>query len=64
MIERKEEVKVYVTQAICGDDCDTVIVPTGVMLPVHPPLYEHRCPACYKRHNLSALYPLTTYEKD
>lgn len=44
-------------------DCGGRMVPTGMCLTVHPPLWPHKCITCGKIENLDHTYPRVDYRK-
>ena len=57
---RREKVKVYAVHWDC--QCGGEMVPTGMVLTVHPPLYPHTCDQCGRSANAGRTYPYTDYE--
>lgn len=39
------------------------MVATGKVLPMNPPLYEHKCTVCELTENLSTTYPTIAYNE-
>lgn len=55
------EVKVYQDRLYCPA-CETEMKFTGAVLLSNPAQYEHKCPKCEKRLNVSKSYPCIRYE--
>lgn len=57
---KEQEVKVFMERLFCNK-CETEMEPTGVVLCSFPPQYEHYCPNCNNRLNVSKSYPSVKY---
>lgn len=63
MTERQYPVRLVGVDWIC-DACGAgVCLPTGLILPVSPPRYQHRCSNCGAVAALSRTYPSTNLER-
>lgn len=62
MAEIKQEVKTYCIHYRC--DCGAgEMIPAGVVLSCHPPLYPHNCNKCGKSMTFEKRYPHYITEK-
>lgn len=59
---KSKEVKVYQDKLYCPI-CESEMEFTGAVLLSNPAQYEHECPKCGKRLNLSKSYPCIRYEE-
>lgn len=64
MCESMKEVKTYYVDYIC-DECKTgSMVPTGMVYPINPPLFVHKCNSCGHEMEFSnKKYPCIKYEE-
>lgn len=66
MIEKHIPVTIEVARAYCDKtghciQCQSELKPTGIMLPVNPPKYEHQCETCGEVERLPREYPHLIY---
>jgi len=63
-MEQEKKVESYTVRYICDDDeCNGIVVFSGVVLTMYPPLYVHKCENCGKSYNLRNQYPYMTYKE-
>jgi predicted RNA-binding Zn-ribbon protein involved in translation (DUF1610 family) len=62
MTERTFEVRQIGVEYLC-DKCGGFMRQTGIMLPVDPPKYRHKCDCCGETADLSGAYPAVRWKR-
>ena len=52
---------IKIVHSLYCDDCEVEMQDTHICYTIDPPLYEYRCPKCFKTKTSHNIYPYTEY---